>query len=117
MLAETSNFQVMQRSVEDGGELRLTNCALSVRPTLLLLQFIHVCFLHPLWNEMIIKEIVFSGAGMILWMLVCGIGGTVVGSSRSHTNKPEPVEQANLGSADYNRHRRVFWMAGGEHAN
>lgn len=44
-------YAVMQRSVREGEELHLTNCSLS--------------------------EIVFAGAGMICWMLVCGIGGTV----------------------------------------
>uniref|UniRef100_A0A1I8B6G6 MARVEL domain-containing protein n=1 Tax=Meloidogyne hapla TaxID=6305 RepID=A0A1I8B6G6_MELHA len=44
-------YAIMQRSVRDGEELHLTNCSLS--------------------------EIVFAGAGMICWMLVCGIGGTV----------------------------------------
>jgi len=44
-------YAVMQKSVEENEEIRLTNCALS--------------------------EIVFSGAGMICWMIVCGIGGTV----------------------------------------
>uniref|UniRef100_A0A915D419 Uncharacterized protein n=1 Tax=Ditylenchus dipsaci TaxID=166011 RepID=A0A915D419_9BILA len=44
-------YAVMQKSVAENEEVRLTNCALS--------------------------EIVFSGAGMICWMIVCGIGGTV----------------------------------------
>jgi hypothetical protein len=65
---------------------------------------------------MLIKEIVFSGAGMILWMLVCGIGGTVVGATKlANRTSQENLMCGNLGSEDYNRHRRVFWMAGGEH--
>ncbi|KAI1731794.1 hypothetical protein Ddc_00632 [Ditylenchus destructor] len=44
-------YAVMHRSVDEGEELRLTNCSLS--------------------------EIVFSGAGIICWMIVCGIAGTV----------------------------------------
>lgn len=28
-------------------------------------------------NLYIIQEVVFAGAGMIAWMLVCGIGGTI----------------------------------------
>ncbi|KAF7632827.1 hypothetical protein Mgra_00007758 [Meloidogyne graminicola] len=44
-------YAIMQKSVREGEELHLTNCSLS--------------------------EIVFAGAGMICWMLVCGIGGTV----------------------------------------
>jgi len=44
-------YAVMQKSIGENEELRLTNCALT--------------------------EMVFSCAGMICWMLVCGIGGTV----------------------------------------
>lgn len=44
-------YAIMQKSVSESEELRLTNCALT--------------------------EIVFSCSGMICWMIVCGLGGTV----------------------------------------
>ncbi|CAK5091570.1 unnamed protein product [Meloidogyne enterolobii] len=54
-------YAIMQRSVREGEELHLTNCSLS--------------------------EIVFAGAGMICWMLVCGIGGTVAQRTIIDVNK------------------------------
>jgi len=44
-------YFVMYRSVDDTEELRLTNCALT--------------------------EVVFSVAGIVGWLLVCGIGGSI----------------------------------------
>ncbi|VDN50994.1 unnamed protein product, partial [Dracunculus medinensis] len=64
-------YAIMQkRSNSDNRPTSLTNCALT-KWRVLFLYIIHKCICKN------VQEVIFCGAGMIGWMLVCGIGGTI----------------------------------------